>query len=264
MSQFNPSADLPLKYINDLYLSNDAISPNTIIDCGPGQARDSNNQVDIVVGNYYGDGGGTVNQTTYINSAILGPGGLDSGVVADSTMYTLYAISDSSGVNIPAMIMSTSTSNPLMPKGFDSFRKIGNWATDGSANFYKGYYSNVNGNSTRLFYYDAPQSVLSGGTSSTLANVSLAPFVPARNNIGVWLSYSYVPGTAGNTFKLQPGNGTGTPITITGQVATVAMTGQVFILAQNVSSKPVINYQVISGDSVSISVLAYEVGFSTD
>jgi hypothetical protein len=268
MSQLDPIVNLPSLYINGFIISNDATTPNTVLDIAAGQCRDSNNIIDMILGDFLSEGTGTANSSTSLNAAVNGINGLDTGSLAASTMYAVYCIGDSSNKNPTGVILSANQTTPGLPFGYDSYRKIGYWATDASSHFLLGYYSasgsGVGGNGTRTFFYDAPQATaITAGHATTYTNVNLIKFVPNINNIAVWIQTSYTPATAGNTLKLQPGNATGDAITITGPVTSGVYTSANLLLAQSVVistvSSPVINYKESNGsDAVAINVAGFE------
>jgi hypothetical protein len=264
MSQLDPIVNQGMLYINGLVVSNDATTPNTILDIAAGQCRDSNNIIDMILGDFLNEGTGTANSSTSLNAAVNGINGLDTGSLAVSTMYAIYVIGDSSNKNPTGVILSANQSLPLLPFGYDSYRKIAFWATDSSSHFLSGYYS-PSGINVRAFFYDAPQATaITAGHATTYTNVNLIKFVPTINNLVVWIYSSYVPATAGNALSLQPGNGTGNAVVVTGQVATVAVTSNSKLLAQNVTIStvvsPVVNYkETNASDAVAINVAGFEI-----
>lgn len=269
MTQLDPIVNQPNVYINGFLISNDATTPNTVLDVAAGQCRDQNNIIDIMLGNFLGLGTGTVNASTSLNAAVNGINGLDTGSLAASTMYAVYVIADSSNKNPNGLILSANQTTPGLPFGYDSYRKIGYWATDASSHFLLGYYSasgsGNGGNGTRTFFYDAPQATaITAGAATTYTNVNLIKFVPNVSNIAAWISTAFTPGAASRTLKMQPGNATGDAITITGQVTSVVVTSNSLLLAQSVVistvSSPVINYKVSNaGDAVAINVAGFVV-----
>src|SRR5260221_5827486 len=118
MSQLDPIVNQPFLYLNGLLLSNDATTPNTKLDVASGICRDSNNIVDINLGNYLGLSGiGTANSSTVINFAVNGINGLDTGTFAASTGYYIFAIADSSNRLVSGAIASLSATGPTLPFG---------------------------------------------------------------------------------------------------------------------------------------------------
>lgn len=68
-----------------------------------------------------------------VNAAVNGANGLDTGALANSTLYAVYAIGDSSQNNPGAAILSTNFAGPLLPMGYDMYRRIGAVLTSGAA-----------------------------------------------------------------------------------------------------------------------------------
>lgn len=248
---FKQYGQVPFYYTNGFLLSNDATTPNSILDIGTGTMLDSTQtfQIELLT-------------ATTVSNAFVGAGGLDTGTVAASQVYAVYIVADATGANLPVGMISLSLSGPIMPTGYNIYGLIGYVTTDASSFFLKGYWKDAN-SSLRLFLYDAPQATaVTAGHATAFTNVNLIKWVPVVNNLVVLLNTSYVPATAGNALSLQPGNATGTSIVLTGQVATVALTSQSTVLAQTVAistvNSPVINYkETNASDSVAINVAGY-------
>jgi hypothetical protein len=245
--QNDPVYSLPLIYKNGLILSNDATTPNTIIDISAGQCRDSNDTIDIVS-----------NAVILLNAAVNGVNGLDTGTFAASTMYAIYMIADSRNFQVPAaMLTLASNSSPLMPFDYDSFRLIGYWASNGATHFYPGYYSGVGAD--LLFTYDAPiATAVTAGASTTYAPVVLTTLVPPINNLPVTINSIFSAAAAGDILNMQGFNSVGDAITIIAPVATgVANTENYdLVLAQLNVKAPTINYKVSAG-TVAIDVAGF-------
>lgn len=262
MSQLDPIVNQPSLYVNGCVLSNDITAPNTVLDLSAGQVRDSNNIIDMNIGDWLSEGysSGSANYATLINCAVNGVNGLDTGSLAASTMYAIYVIGDSSNRNPVAAMASANQAIPLLPFGYDSYRKVGYWATDASSHFLAGYYS-YSAIGARKFMYDAPQATaVTAGNATAATAVALAKWVPAVNNLPVYIYSNYIPATAGNALSLQPANGTGFPVVVVGQVATVHLAAQNMLLSQLVANAPVINYKVgNASDAVAIDVMGFEI-----
>lgn len=199
-----PIVTQPFMYINDM---NIAWASNTTLTVAAGQCRDSSNTIDINLGNYLGANPDiSANTTTTLNAAVNGVNGLDTGSLANSTKYYVYAIADSFGFNRPGVILSTSATSPIMPSGsfpsgYNVFRKIGFALTDGSAHFLH-YYITGNGNS-RLYTLDAVQTAKTSGGSATYAALDLSGGLPSTVQ-EINLLYTFVPNTQGNSFNFRP------------------------------------------------------------
>lgn len=261
MSQLDPIVNQPSLYVNGFAISNDATTPNTKLDIAAGQCRDSNNIIDMQLGDFLNEGFGTPNSATVLNAAVTGINGLDTGSLGVSKVYAVYVIGDSSGKNPTGTILSLNQTTPQLPFGYDSYRKIGYWTTSSGSVFLKGAYS-ASGVGVRTFYYDAPISVGTTASSASYAAIDLTKFVPLVNNIPVWLNVS-MSGTANDTMNLQPGNATGNAITITAQVTSQAITQTVRVLAQNTVistvNSPTINYKDSGTDTIAILVNGYDI-----
>lgn len=254
----------PYLYKYGMVISNDATTPNTVLDISAGQCRDSANQIDMGIGTNFTVPyqGLSVATPVLLNAAVNGANGLDTGSLAASTMYAVYIIGDSRNIKPTASILTlASNSSPLMPAGYDSSRLIGYWATDGSSHFLLGYYTGNQG--LMIFKYDAPQATsVTTGNSTTYAAVTLTTLVPPVNNSLVNIQYNYNANAAGDTLKLQGANATGDAITVIAQVAgsTAHIEGYVDVDAQLVSGAPKINYKVSSAsDAVALNVAGFTV-----
>jgi hypothetical protein len=239
-------------YVNGLLITNDATTPNTLLDISIGSCLDSTGTFQL-----------TLSAPVQINSAVNGLNGLDTGSIAASTVYPVYVVWDPV-TNLPAGgMISLSYTQPLIPYGYSAFLLIGYVTTDSSKNFLKGFWTNGN-TSYRTFTYDTYQPTpITAGHATTYTNVNLITLVPNLNNLPVFVYSSYVGATAGNALNLQAGKATGAQATITCQVATVANTSVNTILAQSVVistvSSPVINYkETNASDAVAIDVTGYQ------
>lgn len=260
---------LPHLYITGLQLSAATPLAATVVAVSPGAARDSTNSIDMVVGlqNYFGIDNPAVQFQGYqpglfVNSALNGVNGLDQGTVAASTQYAFYLIGDSRNYLNTACVMSlTSNIAPLLPSGYDSYRLIGFWQTDGSGNFVYATHKpqNIGG---LLTYFNSPAvSVLSGGnaTSFTAIDLTTNSAIPTTTlpNIIVTLLVTFTPAAVGDTVQFRPtgSSATGGLATITGTTAGIAQSQYIQVIAGVGSSKPEIDYKVTSGsDAVSVSV----------
>lgn len=267
--QNDPIYSLPHLYISGLNIS---IASTTVLAIAPGQARDSNNNIDMPVGfpNLQGNTFPIIQFQNYmppllINSAVNGIGGLDSGTIAASTQYAIYLIGDSRGYNQVAAILSlTSNAFPLMPLGYDSLRLIGFIQTDGSSNFVYATHKPQNMIGALEYFNVPPLSVLAGGSATTFTVIDLTTnaAVPTTTlpNVIVELLVVFTPSVVGDVVQFRPTGSSATAglVTITGAAAGIAQTQYVQVIAGVGSSKPEIDYKVTSGsDTVSVSVAAW-------
>lgn len=259
MTQLDPIVNQPSLYMNGLLLSNDATTPHTKLDVAAGICRDSNNIIDINLGNYLGLSGiGTANSATVINFAVNGANGLDTGSIAASTFYYIYVIADSSEKQLPAALASLSASAPTLPFGYDSIRLIGCCKTDGSSNILAYYASGTGGN--KYFQWDAPiaVTVTASGTSATYSAMDLSVGVPVSKFGRVSLKYKWTNNAAADALNFTPTGATGDFETILGIVAGVAQEDNFVILPLLASSLPEVSYKTSAGTLNNVFVQAFE------
>jgi hypothetical protein len=265
--QNNPIYSLPHLYIQGMNIS---VASNTVIAIAPGQARDMNDEIDMPIG-YPNLQGVTLPATLfsnyippiYVNSAVNGANGLDTGTLAASSNYLVYVIGDSRGYNPTAGLLSLySNAYPIMPKGYDSLVLLGFVSTNSSTHFTAA--SVLNYKNARAFYLQPEVSVLSAGDATTFTGVDLNTPVPLGTDTGVivYLDVQFTPAAIGDYAQLRPtGGGTGTSnlVTITGIAANVPQQQYVAVLCGvNGSSHTSIDYLVSSSsDALTLLVNGY-------
>lgn len=124
----NPSWGTPVlrSYLAGLTLSNDGVSPTTVIDIAAGQAADSTNAVMITVGAFTKSTGGAW-------ASGSGSNGMGNGLtISASTWYTV-CLANNAGT--PDYWFDTSVSCANKPTGITDakFRRVGSFKTDGSS-----------------------------------------------------------------------------------------------------------------------------------
>lgn len=185
-----------------------AYASATTFTVAAGQFRDSGNVADIVIP-----------ASVTVNCAVNGAAGLDTGDLANSTWYYVWAIGDSTLQNNGSALLSASASTPTLPAGYDVYRLIGALRTNGSAQLLNFKYCGKG--VERTLYWDSVISVLSGGSSTTLALVDCDGAVPPVAGNEMLLNLSFAPATANDTVGITPADSTATTIaTLAGSVAT--------------------------------------------
>jgi hypothetical protein len=239
----------PYGYTNGLQISNDAITPNTLLDIGSGVTIDSTDTFQMIN-----------NGTIVINAATNGLNGLDTGTFAAAKVYAVFLVSDPVTLQPIGAMLSLSYTQPLMPFSYSAFKLIGFATTAaGAATFLPGYWTAGN-TGYRLFMYDAKLvTAITAGTSTTYAPVNLIAAVPNLNNLPVLVATVFTPTAAGSALNLQPGNATGAAATILGQVSSVVIDTVSLVMAQTVAistvPSPVVNYNVVG--TVAVDVAGY-------
>lgn len=250
MAQLDPIVNQPLLYVNGLQVSRASV---TTLSIAAGGCRDSNNQMDMNLGNYLGLGSPAVsaNSATTLNAAVNGINGLDSGSLANDTWYYVFVIADSSNKNPTGTILSTSRTAPVLPFGYDSIRWIDVQRTNGSAQFLLSY--NYGNGNLRRKYWDAAISVLSNGTATSLTAVSLDSAVPPIDSLPVSLRVEFTPNVAGDYVGFAPFGSTAATanlVALSGSVSTVKEIAQLQVLSKlDTTAKILYINSAATGDS---------------
>ncbi len=244
-----PAEQQPFLYISGLALSNDATTPHSKLDVSAGQCRDSNDIIDMVY-----------STSTVINCGATGFNGLDTGSLAVSTFYKVYAIADSSNYNPSGFIVTLQASTvPLMPLGYDSLRLIGFFLTDSSGFILSFYMAAATAGNLRYIQYDAPiaVTVTDSGTSSSYSAMDLSVAVPKTNFEKVKIYAKWDPNAAADILTFQASGGTGNWL-INTAVSTTVQDFNFDILPLLVTAIPKISYKVSAGTLTAVTVLGYD------
>lgn len=267
--QNNTVYALPHLYIQGLQI---APASTTVLSVAPGAARDSSNNIDMVVGfqNYFNITNPAPQFQNYqaglfINSAVNGVNGLDFGTIAASTQYAVYLIGDSRNyLNTAAVLSLTSNPAPTLPFGYDSYRLIGFIQTDGSSHFVYATHKPQNIAGLLTYFNNPGISVLSGGNATTFTAIDLTTnsAIPTTTlpNVIVTFFATFTPVAAGDIAQFRPTGSSATSNlpTITGVAAGVAQTQYIQVIAGVGSSKPEIDYLVTSSsDSLTLTVVEW-------
>jgi hypothetical protein len=246
--------NIPVEQLPHLYISgmNVSVASTTVIAIAPGQCRDQNDAIDM-----------EYDSALYLNSAVNGAGGLDTGSLAASSNYLIWAIADSSNKHPNSGLISLQSNvAPLLPYGYDSMRLIGAVSTDGSVHFTAA--SVLNAVNYKGYFLLPAVSVLSGGNATSFTAIDLSSAIPTTTDpfVIALATVTFIPAAVGDTVSFRPTGSTATsnlPV-ITGVAAGVAQTQNIALNCGVGSSKPEVDYKVTaSGDSVSISIYGYYV-----
>lgn len=216
--QNDPIYLLPFLYISGLNIS---AASTTVLAIAPGQARDSSDNIDMAVGfpNLQGNvlpapGNSLPHVPLFINSAVNGANGLDTGTLAVSTNYGVWLIGDSRGYKPVAGILSLySNALPLLPAGYDSYRLLGFANTDSSAHFLAAQI--VQAVNARGFFLQPEVSVVSGGNQTSFTGIDLSATIPDADvalpdTTIVILDVTFIPAAAGDVVEFRPYGSTAT------------------------------------------------------
>lgn len=235
----NPNAPIVnagLLYLNGLGIAKTAAK---VISLAAGAARDSTNVNDIIL-----------NALVSVNGANVGANGVDVAVLVASSFYAVYAIGDSTDYQPVAGLLSLNATTPSLPTTYDMYRRVGWVLTDGSANILQ--FWQYGSGSSRTYYYDVAISALSGGSSTTYANVSLATSVPPITTSAI-LKVAYTPNAATNVAHFLPfGSGATNGIIQFGYGVAAAQVGMATVPSALNAGAPTIQYKVSSSDALTL------------
>lgn len=263
--QNDPIYSLPHLYIQGL---NVGIASGTVISLSPGQARDSNDIIDMPVG--FPDLQGNTYpailnlnymQPLFLDSSINGANGLDYGALAASSNYGIWLIGDSRGYKkVAGLISLTSNAYPILPFGYDSLRLIG-FATTSAGTVFT---SVLNAVFLQAFYLLPAVTVLTGGNATVFTAINLGGAIPTTTAINViaYLSVIFTPAAAGDTVRFRPTGSTSTAnlVTITGIAAGIPQQQYQQVICGVAGGLPSIDYAVTSAsDAVTVLVAGYSV-----
>jgi hypothetical protein len=285
--QNDPIYSLPHLYTNGMNIS---VASSTVVGIAPGQARDSMNNIDMPIGfpNLEGitNPGGFYPQTAnfgpipglvstpsvpmfsgypnlatsqplFINTAVTGANGLDTGTLAASSFYVVWLIGDSRNHLPVAGILSLySNAFPLLPAGYDSYLCLGFIQTSSGT----ALENPLNTSSSKGFFLQPAVSVLSGGNATSFTAIDCSAAIPDEPFQIAQLTVTFIPAAVGDTVQFRPTTSTATAglLTITGVAAGVAQTNFCTTICGVSSSKAEIDYKVTSSsDSVTVLVSGY-------
>ncbi len=143
---------------------------------------------------------------TIIDITTSGANGLDTGAEASNTWYYVYAITDSTGVNSAAGLLSTvnesNTGSITLPSGYDKKRQLPMAVrNDGVSDFLNFYVAEGWPNRPKIMYNqpftDAipgsntdPTNVLNGGSAATFTDIDCSAYIPPIATVGLFHCFS--------------------------------------------------------------------------
>lgn len=222
----------------DLYLQGMKLTyvGTTSFTVSQGQARDSTNVNDIVLALPPQNDGTPITTAFTCSIAANGVNGLDTGTIAADKQYYVFAIASSqnSQINLPpsaleslsvppfttpsasspvaqdgyfvqpGVLISLSATAPLLPYGYDMFRRIGAIATNGSSQVVP-FDQRGSGKDRTMTYRASLATDITAGSSATFAAVALTNLVPAIDAIGIF-KVTFTPTGADDPVALRSGD----------------------------------------------------------
>jgi hypothetical protein len=163
---------LPTRYITGLGLRR---VDNSHVEIATGACRDDADSFDVRAASLI-----------TVDVAASGVNGRDAGSEAANTWYSVWIIADSNGVNPVAGLLSTSSTTPTLPAGYNKKRRLGWTRNNGSSNFMLWQQVIQSGNA-RKYLYDAEAAanveVLTAGSATAYTTVNCSSFVPPTSTL---------------------------------------------------------------------------------
>ena len=265
-----------------------SFATTTTLSVAQGQARDSTGLNDIVLSLPPQNDGTAITTAFTIDSALSGAGGLDTGTIGNSTHYAVYVIASSSNsaINLPPstpgiqsvppfavpstsdpvvqdgyfvqtkVMISASFTSPLLPFGYDMFRRIGAVLTDGSALFLA--FDQDGSSADRTITYRASIATdVTAGSSSSYAAVDVSGSVPVASVKGLF-KVTFTPTAGDDPIELRSGDSAAagdSQAVLSGSVAAVVKIGMLSCpIGATLASG--IDYKV-TGSAVAVNVQGY-------
>jgi len=283
----------PMVNAGSLYMNGLGIAPGATtlkVALQAGACRDSTNQEDIVLGS-----------AVSINFGVVGANGIDTGAIGASTMYHVYVIGSSlsadpetnvstqvstiggtslNGIILtqttvatpsatvtnnvqPAGLISLSATAPLLPTGYDMFRRVGSVLSTAGSVVAPFWQANSGNSTNRKMWYDTPVVALAATAGAAFAALSLVASVPAAalsaSNTEVTLQVDLLPNAAANFVALRPTGGAAAAgnVKFSGSVGAVHQFGQLDVDAALVGGVASIDWLTDAVSTVALTVAAY-------
>lgn len=266
-----PVPNLPI--VNKSYLNIQGIQmawvDGTHITLSPGTARDSTNTNDIVLRSTIASGIANPNHLVVdanaplqtINTAAKGANGLDTGTIAVSTFYAVFAIASSVYGGDPtcdnylpaAGMLSLSATAPLLPSGYDMFRRVG-WVLTSGAGAVLQFTQSGTG-LTRPMWYSAAIVVLAATAQAAFTAQSLAVAVPPQIS-DVSFQATLIPNVAGENVALRATGSASAAgyVIMSGDVAAVS---HIDTIVCQCNATPSIDWKTDAASTVALKVSMY-------
>lgn len=195
-----PVVNKGLLYVNGLGMAPGALNADNLTTAtvliSAGQARDSTDINDIVLPATVAPGAANPNNVPVdanapaytLNSAQTGAGGLDVGTIAIDLLYAVYVIASSNSNVQPSTLLSLSFTQPLLPFGYDMFRRVGAVLTAHANARFKWFDQRG-----RDMWYATNVIALAAGAATTLTSFNLsAAGAGTANQVPVTATKAYV------------------------------------------------------------------------
>lgn len=245
-------AGLPMGYVFGAHLTWESVNTVSLGSAGlPSGARDADDTYNIEWTGVIGP----------IDIRTNGPNGLDAGVEAPDTWYAVFAIANSLGTLPVAGLLSTSQASPVLPPGYDTFRRLG-WVRNGAASDFLNFFQRGAG-LDRSYNFNVDRSLLialSAGVAQIYTAVPLDPWMPPSSHF-VFLNIGFDTQNASDILNFRPTGSTVTsPVFFVEEVATPG-SRRITTIVEMVLPTQSVDYEIISGGGGTPQVDIYVEGF---
>ncbi len=253
LTPLTPVANLGNNYINGCRLTWVSTTTFTV---GAGQCRDSTDVQDITMGyNRFANASQSNNYVVSssaavtVSTAVSGAGGVDTGTITASKLYSVFAIGDSRGFNAGSAVISLAvpTTGPTLPSGYDCWRYVGSVAVDSGSHFYQ--FRQTGAQALKTMWYDSgtldathvglaiPSSATAA--SQTLASIGVLTIVVPQTAVECLVYGSLVANAAGDSLMLTPKGFVG-PVACLRTNASATVVGEVMRVPCAFNSTPLV------------------------
>lgn len=243
---------IELKAKNHISELNIAWQTATEIIAKAGECKDEDNTFDMML-----------SSTVTMDGNTSGAGGILDALITADTVYAVHLLEDSNGSNPSKICGSPLFSAISKPTGYDKSRRIGAFATDGSANIIK--FNSLGAGRTRLYKYDTEKAdlkALAAGTATTYTDISLTKYMPPTSML-VDLLLHFDSAHADDRVDVRPNGSTvSAPVTF---VSPAFVSGGPRAAAWGMliyTGDQIVEYQIVKGGAGSPSLDVYVMGFT--
>ncbi len=181
-----PSASIGLPVLQGFRLT--FVAGGLTLGVAAGKANDSTGTNEIVLP-----------AAVVFNSAVNGVvNGLDAGAFAASRLYAVYVIADSTGYNAAGSLLSLNATQPLLPAGYDMYRRVGTVRTS-AGSIILDFTQKGDGLDREMWYADAIATPIAAGASAAFAIVNLTTAFLAPVSVGDVMYLAVLTADAGAT-----------------------------------------------------------------
>lgn len=212
----------------------------------PGQCRDSTGSIDLVI---------SEQKDIDVRVLTTGPGGVDVGPLSGDSLYSIYVIGSAYGARPTDIILSLSHSGPVLPSGYDVYRRIGSIRTidaGGSGIVIKGF-TQLGDSKDRWLIYAVPTTFLSSGSATTDTAIDFSSQVPPGRKL-LRLRVNFSADTVFSTLTMKQRSGIADEVFLSN--GSDSFKWSQLLMSCNTDSS--ILYKVTSSSTVTVVLIGYQ------